>query len=197
MLKSKRIYIDRKADNKKVLDTNASVNDLVKKAVLEYSSLVRFLAFSALGSREEANEITQEVFYKLYEVLTLTRFKNIKYWLVSTTRNMTINRLKSKGRLVLLDDDTDTLCTFYQAYELYSESKEDIFGYLVACLDAFEIEILTLHLCYGLTFKEIAFELEKTVDTINSKYRRSLSKFKNYIKTKPELCSLYLRLDKA
>lgn len=70
-----------------------------RRVYVAYAGLVRFVALKHALSREEADEVTQETFLKLHvrsrEVRDPAR---IKAWLVTTVRNLAIDRLRSRQR---------------------------------------------------------------------------------------------------
>jgi RNA polymerase sigma-70 factor (ECF subfamily) len=72
------------------------------------------LLFRLLGNRAEAEDVTQEVFIKLYKKpLTGKRRHNVSAWLYRVATNMGYNRLRGRSRrwrrdLMLVPDVTDS-----------------------------------------------------------------------------------------
>ena len=65
-----------------------------------HKNLVYNLALGILKDRQEAEDLTQEVFLRVYENLRLFRGKSrFSVWLSKVTYNMALNRLKALKRL--------------------------------------------------------------------------------------------------
>lgn len=142
----------------------------------EYASLVYYVALKILRSKSDAEDITNETFLKFYENKKHIHYaKNIKYYLLTTSKNLSLNLSIKKRKEVPLDDN-----------EVIEENKIDYFNdYLEKFKDFLneeEIDIVIYHMIYGFKFKEIANMKNVSVNVISSKYKRILEKVKIHYK---------------
>lgn len=67
--------------------------------VLPFSSRLYKLAFRMLGSREEAEDVVQEVYLKLWKMKDdLQRYSSIEAFCVRVTRNMCLDQLRRRDK---------------------------------------------------------------------------------------------------
>lgn len=137
-----------------------------------YRNLVYFVAARITRQREEAEDITQEVFTRFFNTMKTTEFRNVKYWLVTVARNMAINYVKSKDAAVVRGD--------VPFLEIGAEKSEVgmIIEKLRRVLTEEEIDIIILKLVFDCSFREIAAEKGITADAAKGKYRRAIKKYK-------------------
>jgi len=65
----------------------------------QYSSQIFGFCYRLLGNHEEAEDLTQEAFFRLYQNLDDSpRIDNPKAWIYTVTANMCRNQLKRKNR---------------------------------------------------------------------------------------------------
>jgi RNA polymerase sigma-70 factor (ECF subfamily) len=149
-----------------------------------YAKLVYGLALAILGSREEAEDLTQEVFVTVCEP---TRYDSsrgsVSAFLTTMTRSRAIDRLRRRGRSVRL------LKTWHEAapvapppatpFERLSLQRcaERVRGALAALPEA-EREVLELAYFKGLSQAEIAADLGAPLGTVKSRARRALMALK-------------------
>ena len=135
-----------------------------------YRNLVYFVAARITRQREEAEDITQEVFTRFFNTMKTTEFRNVKYWLVTVARNMAINYVKSRMRP----------CGDAPFLEIGAEKSE--VGMIIEkprrVLTEEEIDIIILKLVFDCSFREIAAEKGITADAAKGKYRRAIKKYK-------------------
>ncbi len=150
----------------------SALEEVFEKIYYRYQNLVYYISFKIVKRKEEAEDITQEVFMRFFNSLKKTQFRNIKYWLVTAARNLSLNYLKSKDAGTIRSD-SDFL--FIPA----AESKlPPIIKSLYRVLTDEEIDIIIMRLVFNLTFREIAAEKGATVDSVKGKYRRAIKKYK-------------------
>ena len=139
----------------------------------KYRYLVYYVAYDILKSEEEAKDIVNETFLKMYE--NRGNFDNeskLKYFLLVTAKNLSINRYnQNKDHLAYSDDiegkaDSDNL-------SIYLEKFKEV-------LDEEEYQYLVLHLIYGFKFKEIAIANNLTTSQVSSKYQRGINKLRDF-----------------
>lgn len=145
----------------------------------KYSGLLLFISMSIVKRREIAEEIVNDTFLKFYNHIRKIDYnKNIKYWLVRTARNASLDYLKLKKNQVELSDEV----VFTVPDHKRNIDYQDIIARFKTFLNEEEVYIVVLHLLFKCTFKEIADEKNVSVNTISGKYRRSLDKIKKHYK---------------
>ena len=145
-----------------------------------YGKLVYGLALAILGSRQEAEDLTQEVFLTVYEQTGYDPARgSVGAFLTTMTRSRAIDRLRRRGRSVRL------LRTWHEATPpargpftpLERVSMQQCADRVRAALSALpdaEREVLELAYYKGLSQAEIAADLDTPLGTVKSRSRRAL-----------------------
>ncbi len=158
----------------------------LKEIYEEYLSYLYSIAYSVLGSRENAEDVTSECFIKLWK--TAKRYKpgnGHKGYLATIVRNMCIDLLRKQGREVY-EDPPDKDASPNPRKELTSEGFEDTVVEQMSLADALdtlksaEREIINLKFMGGHTFKEIAQILRKPMGTVTWQYNEAIKKLRKY-----------------
>lgn len=141
----------------------------------KYSYLVFYVAFEIVRHKEDAKDVTEETFLRMYENRhSLRKGRNLKYYLVTIAKNLAINMQKSKARFVPYDDTLDAG---------QKETPDDFDAYIMTFktfLDEDEISLVVYKFLYEYTFKEIAAIKNVTINSVSSKYKRTLDKIRKY-----------------
>lgn len=141
-----------------------------------YNKLVYGIAFSIAKNKQDAEDITQIVFTKIYSIeKSKLPTKNEASWLYSTTKNETINFLKKRKNNISLDD----------IYEIEDNDNEidkmidkDSYNKIINGLNDKEKEIISLKLLADLSFDEIGKILKTPTGTIKWRYYKSIHTLK-------------------
>lgn len=133
----------------------------------ELSQPIYTIACRITKSRECAEDITHDVFVKLYSAPPDPSVKNIRAWIFQITRNQSIDFLRKNAR------------TAQSGMEGVSDSYEHLHSRLdlEAALNALpqqEREILTLHLNAELSFKDISRIVGLSQAAVYRTYRKAL-----------------------
>lgn len=92
----------------RVKEMNGMTEQQLEHYIIQYRSTVFRLAYSIVKNREDADDITQEAFMKLYiSEISFERDENVKAWLIRVTINLSKDLLKSgwrRHRTELTDD---------------------------------------------------------------------------------------------
>ncbi|MFD0681293.1 MULTISPECIES: RNA polymerase sigma factor [unclassified Paenibacillus] len=160
-----------------------------KKAILEelmtaYGKDVWNYAFSITRKWDQADDITQEVFIKVYRNLyTFRNESSVKTWILTITRNMTLDYRRSafyrKVSLMSFIAPSGVQPSTEQAV-IDKLAVNDLWK-LVLQLPVKYREILLLYAHYQLSMKEIAQILGVTEGTVKSRLfhaRKKISKLK-------------------
>ncbi len=139
----------------------------------KYRYLVYYVSFDILKNEEEAKDIVNETFMKMYENRrSFMSETKLKYFLLVTAKNLSINRYnKLKDHLTYSDDIGEK--TDDEGVNIYLEKFKEV-------LDEEEYEYLVLHLIYGFNFREIANLNKLTTSQVSSKYQRGIKKLRDF-----------------
>jgi len=144
------------------------------------------IAFRVLGNYQDAEDITQEAFVKIW--LNLKNFKmesSIRTWVYRITVNLCYDFLKRRGRISLAEEPIENFKKltsnenplFLLTEKELREKIEEAFG----MLSPDSRLILTLRELEGLPYSEIASILDCSVDAAKMKAHRARVEFKKII----------------
>ena len=147
-----------------------------EKLVSEYQSRIYSLCFGFLSNREDALDITQEVFIKIYR--SASSFKSeskLSTWIYSITKNMCIDFLRKQKKYshqelpnILPDMDTPSP----QEIAEKAENRETVRS-AVAALPEYHRLVILLREYEGLSYSEIAEILSISEGTVKSRISRA------------------------
>jgi len=154
-----------------------------KKIVISYNMMVYTLAYRVLKNREEAEEVTQDVFLKVYQSLHSFNMKSkLSTWIYRITYNSSINKVKSQKRQfetteisrdneysVYISDDTQNTISD-------EENRKTINGAILKLPEVDRI-IITLYYYEELSVKEIADIISISAQNVKIKLYRSRKKW--------------------
>ncbi len=137
-----------------ILRTDETFEMLYKK----YSQLVQYFAYSMTGNRNDADDLVQEIFMKIYtHIESFNPYKSsFKTWLVKISRNHIIDFLKQKKDIIYDNELIDNLSdeSFFTDRMVYS----------IRNLNKQERDVLILKTVFRFTHKEIAEGLHISED---------------------------------
>ncbi len=155
--------------------------------------LIYRYAFRMTRSKEDAEDITQETFVKLWR--NIEKFdldKNFRTWLLGIAHNTAIDHLRKRKVFVFSDFDmneewggfADTVADVAPLPpELFERAeKKNLLDAALGQLSPQAREVLMLYYEEDLTFAEIGDILNKPINTVKSQHRRALLVLKNILK---------------
>lgn len=168
--------INDKELEKVFLEIKQNKTDGVENLYNKYKKVIYGIAFMISKNQEDAEDIMQIVFAKIYKLeKSKIPINNYASWLYSITKNETINYLKKKKNDIPLD----------KAYEIPNDNNElnkiidNIeFNKLISKLNDKEKEIISLKIVSNFSFQEIAKLLEEPVGTVKWRYYKSIYNLK-------------------
>ncbi|MEI7777034.1 MAG: sigma-70 family RNA polymerase sigma factor [bacterium] len=141
-------------------------------------------AYSVVGGKSEADDVTQEAFVKIWK--NLKKFdgeKSFRTWAFSITRNAAIDYLRKRKAIPFsyFDDEKDGQfaesikdeeAVADELFDLAYQEKE--VAKAIDSLPNIYREIISLKLSEDMTFEEMAEIMGESVNTIKSRHRRGV-----------------------
>jgi len=155
--------------------------------VQRYLSLVYNFSFRYVKSTVDAEDITQEVFIKVWK--NLKKFDETKIfrpWLYKITKNTSLDWLKKKADkpfATLPEYLVDNLVNKNSLEnDIMKRGLQEELQQATESLSPTSANIFSLHVKDQLTFSEIATKTKNSINTVKSRYRRALELIKSKIK---------------
>lgn len=151
----------------------------IEHLVQKYSSMVLQIAYQYSFNKSEAEDITQEVFIKLYNnIKKIKNEEHIKAWLIRVTINLSIdyNRNYWNKNTTSLDDN----------YKYFDEETKDVFNELKKLTPEFR-NIIYLYYYQGYKISEISEILSMNQNTVSSYLTRARKELKHILEQGGEL----------
>jgi len=146
------------------------------------SGYVYTIAYRVLGAREEAQEVTQDVFLSVYKNLKKFRFKStFKTWIYRITTNYAINayrkRAKDRARNVAFDEKFDPGHHGDTGNEKFEKDhNEAVVRSMLEELPADQKICLILKEIEGMKYDEIARTMNIKLNTVRTRIKRAREK---------------------
>ena len=153
-------------------------------------ALVFSTAFKILNNSSDAEDVTQEVMFMVWEkspMYEVSRGKPLN-WAVTMTRNKAIDRLRSIQRRLRLNDDAEReiappprLGKDRPSDHLHSGEKQQIVRSAVMKLNREQRQVIEMSYFGGLTQLEISTRLKTPLGTIKARIRRGMLRLKKIV----------------
>jgi RNA polymerase sigma factor (sigma-70 family) len=163
-------------------------NKIFRKIYDQYAGLLLFVASKYLRSKSDVDDVVQEVFAKFYQDrAALEKPSSLKSWLVTSTRNRSIDVLRKKKNEVSIGAESDELShpgdqESFKA-ELSIAVVRDTFGELAADGQANEMKLFYVD---GMKASDIAKMLGLSISGVTTNLTRQRRKFAELFKRKIE-----------
>lgn len=134
----------------------------------ELKKPVYTIAYRIVQSKEVAEDITQDVFVKIFVSPPNPTVKNLRAWVFQITHNLSIDHLRKQHNesiddlQVVSDNETDCILQRIDIEQAMSRLSNQ------------EREIVSLHLNAGLQFHEISKIVKLSMSSTYRKYRKAL-----------------------
>ncbi len=151
--------------------------DALKEIYEAYVKLVYSVIYDTIKSREEAEDITSELFIKLYRIAGKYKPGNgHKKWLATIARNMAIDRIRKLDREMVVDElpETERDEKSFEEQSVLSLTMKEA----METLKYDERQVLDLKVVGGFTFKDIAELLNKPQGTVSWLYNSAIKKLR-------------------
>ncbi len=146
----------------------------------QYQGLVYSIASAILRSDSEAEDLTQEVFLRLWDRAgDLGHLNNLAAWITTTARNRSIDRLRKSNRAAKTKDALEGVATEVSgsvgvAEAIISREQATEVRKAVNQLEPGRKEVIELSFYAGLSQTEIASSLNLPLGTVKSRIRRGM-----------------------
>jgi len=162
-------------DLRKALQTNKKeeIEKVFENIYYEYYRLVKYISINIVKRDNSAEDIAQETFLHFFQKIKEISITNIKYYLVQTSKNLSLNYIKRKENSNIVNEEV-----VMNQISIYDDETNKIIESLYNTLDKENADRIVLHLIYNFTFKEISHIENKNINTIKSKYRIAVKKYK-------------------
>jgi RNA polymerase sigma-70 factor (ECF subfamily) len=143
------------------------------------SDYVYTIAFRIVGNRESAEEVTQDVFLKVYHGLRNFHFRSaVKTWVYRITVNTAINALRRASKELERRAEFDETVLQKPTEEavrghIDKEESEALVGRLLGSLSPEQRACVVLRDIEGLSYREIADALKVNINTVRSRLKRA------------------------
>jgi RNA polymerase sigma-70 factor (ECF subfamily) len=174
-----------KSDQQLIADYLDGEEKALEELVNRYLKSIYNFIYRITNSLEEAEDITQETFLKLWKNLEkYNQEENFKAWLFAIARNTTIDWLRKKKNIKFSDFESEEDENKFEnslvdktplpnELAVKSEQKQKL-DRVLNKLPIIYREVLLLHYYEDLTFDEIGKVLNKPLNTVKSQHRRAL-----------------------
>ena len=176
MVPFKSIKLDKKEIEKNIEELKKGNIKAIEILYKSTSSSIYSFALSILKNANNAEDILQEVYIKIYQNADKYKSKgNPMAWIIEITKNLCYMEIRKRK---------DT-CDINEIIDILPDNKrmniEDrVFLYnIFNLLSNEERQIITLHIISGFKHREISKILDIPLSTTLSKYNRALKKIRN------------------
>lgn len=146
--------------------------------------IYRFIFFR-IGVREETEDLTEEVFFKVYQKIQSYRNEGVPFeaWIFKIARNQIIDYYRTKKDLSSLDDhfEIEDPGLTPEEYTEKTISQEEMLEALKKIPDSYQ-ELIILKFIEGKDNEEISHILDKPIAHIRVLQSRSLKALKKVVK---------------
>lgn len=181
--------MDESSDQQLIKDYLKGNELALEILVQRYLRLIYSFIFRLVRNEQTAEDLTQEVFLKVWKNLKkFKKDKNFKAWVLTIARNCAIDFLRKKKTVSFSEYDTnegnnlllDVLADSAPLPDAILERK-NLTQKATATINKLSKKsrvVVLLHYEKGLTFEEIAQLLDESLNTIKSRYQRALIRLK-------------------
>lgn len=171
MSKDYRLIKNCKAGSEKAFD----------EIYYSYYRLVFYQAYQVLNNKDDAEDVMQNTFIKFMRGINdIDDNSNLKQLLSTIAKNLAIDEYRRKENISNKTTCVENVDSIGSVSDRYSESE--ILISLRGALEKDEAKVFVLKVVYDYTFKEIAEDLNVTLNVVEAKYYKALKKVKAYYK---------------
>ena len=157
------------------------INEAFNEFYNEYFKLIYYIISQYIDNQYDIEDLTQDVFVNFFNnIMKIDLNKNVKYYLITMAKNTSINFLKSKNKKIIFENDF-ILSIVDEESKIDKVLYENIIESLSNVLSDVEVKIIILHILEGKKFKDIADDVNMSINTVLTTYYRAINKFKKKV----------------
>lgn len=191
---SKLLQRAKKMTEEKLISRVQSGDEIAFKELVEvHQSRVFHTALGLLHNYQDAEDITQEVFVKVYE--SISRFKGkskFSTWIYRITINISLNFLRARKRkkrfafLLSFDDGNDKSAkqpadTLHPGIAFENQERDTILFKAIDRLPENQKTAFMLHNTEDLSYEEISEVMRNTISSVESLIHRAKKNLREYL----------------
>lgn len=140
----------------------------------DYVKLIYHIAYSYTRNKEDAEDITSDVFVKIMNSIdSYEDFGKFKEWICQITRNTARNYVtRDKHKDVIKDDDQ------LANHKCNASNHREMLELFEEYLDEITIQIMILRFIYNYKFKEISIITNMTIGKVQGLYYDGIEKLR-------------------
>lgn len=164
-------------DNQKLIELFASIRAGNEEAFTVFYAAFKKPVFTVLwrivASKELAEDLTQDLFIKLFTNPPSPSVKNIRAYVFKMARNLALNALRSK-QCIEMENVQNSPGRDISGIELRLDLDSSI-----SLLNESERQVVVLHLNAGLSFLDISKIMNQSLPATYRTYKRALKMLRN------------------
>lgn len=162
-----------------MMERSQRTGDVVQEIMNTYSGMVYRLAYARTGNKPDADDVYQDVFFKLFRSNPqLDSEEHLKAWLIRTTTHTSVNLLRSAWRRYF-----QPMPENYDAPDMSFANDDRLSDLRNALIRLPEKQRIVIHLYYyeQLSTEEIAKILGEKSSTVRSHMKRGRERLKSLL----------------
>lgn len=165
-------------DEQLVIDYLKGNTESLEILIKRYLKPIFSFTYRRVGNSQEAEDITQDVFVKVWRNLKkFDRNRSFKTWIFTIAKNTSIDWLKKKKAIPFsnFENEKGENSLINKLAYFILPVKEPLLGMAMEKLPSKYRTTLSLRYNDQFTFQEIAETLGESINTVKSKHRRGIS----------------------
>jgi len=184
---SRKKIPEKKEDSEEKVEMDAKKDERFKSVYQKYRTRLYWYVFRKISRTGKAEDITADVFLKLYENWSKVKGrsdKGIAAWIYTVARNASIDHLRKEGRRSVRSIDNEEIDSAAKVYDDFVEDamKEEEIAMVCGALEVVsddEREVIKLRFEEDLRFNEIAEVVGRKEGACKMMFYRSIRKIKD------------------
>lgn len=187
---------DNKPDQDLIIEYLDGNNESLGILIKRYLQPIYNFVYTYIKDDEETEDVVQEIFLKVWKNLKkFKKDKNFKTWIYKIAKNTSLDFLKKRKNITFSeldknynDEDTESFIDSIEDNDLlpdeiyYRQELQNNMANILEEIPTIYKEVLNLYYIDGFNFREISDILNISINTVKSRYRRSLIILKEKIK---------------
>lgn len=173
------------SDSQLVAEYLSGNDDAYERLLRRYLRVIYNFVFRLTHNQEEASDLTQEVFIKVWQNLgKFNQEKNFQTWIFTIARNVVIDHWRKLGRreIPLTNGEKIPDARLLPEEKLWAAENRFELNTALQKLPDEHREIVTRHSFDEQTFAEISQLMNKPLNTVKSIYRRALHQMRKFLR---------------